>query len=75
MATFWPFGRKKAIQTDKQAMPMALVWTGAGFSLVPYATKTYIDGYTTNSAVYSVVSALMDKFSSIPFYAYEIKNQ
>lgn len=75
MATFWPFGRKKAIQTDKQAMPMALVWTGAGFSLVPYAVKSYIDGYTTNSAVYSVVSALMDKFSSIPFYAYEIKNQ
>lgn len=55
---------------------MQLIWTGSGFSLVPYAVNTYVqDGYTKNSAVYSIVTALADKFSTVPFYVYKVKNR
>jgi HK97 family phage portal protein len=74
MARFWPFNKKKAL-TDTR-LPMQIMWTGNGFSMVPYAVNSYIkEGYTMNSAVYSIVTALADKFSTVPFYVYKVKSR
>jgi HK97 family phage portal protein len=64
---------RKAI---KEAAPVnfGMMWTGGGFTMIPYSTTAYIkDGYNGNSAVYTVVTALMQKFSQIPFYVYRVK--
>jgi HK97 family phage portal protein len=70
--TIWPF-KKKAKQDSR--IPFQLIWTGGGFSMVPYAINSYINGYTGNSAVYSIVTAEMDKFADIPFYVYKIRDR
>jgi len=64
---------RKAI---KEAAPVnfGMMWTGGGFTMIPYSTTAYIkDGYNGNSAVYTVVTALMQKFAQIPFYVYRVK--
>lgn len=71
------FTRKAALPAKQDsALPFQFFWTGAGFTMIPANTMQYIrDGYEGNSAVYSVVNALMQKFASVPFYAYKIKSK
>ena len=68
--------KKKAAPSNGQPLPFQLIWTGTGFSMVPYATMTYIkQGYNGNAAVYSIINALMDKFVQVPFYLYKVKDE
>jgi len=68
----WPFKKKAA---KAEALPFKLIWTGSGFSMIPIGINSYINGYTGNSAVYSIVTAEMDKFADIPFYVYKVKDR
>ena len=67
------FNRK---QTSDGIFPFQFLWTGAGFTMVPATTNTYIeDGYMGNSAVFSVVNLIIQKFAQVPFYVYKVKGQ
>ena len=67
------FKRKAASVIDPG---FTLAWAANGWAIYPTNQKNYIQkGFKGNGTVYSVISKMASKFSTVPFYLYKVKNE
>jgi HK97 family phage portal protein len=70
----WNLNLTKAV--NKIEAPFGLVWQKNGFVLQNTDTEKLLnDGYGANSTVYGMIKTMHDKFASIPWILYKVKNQ
>lgn len=77
MGFFDYFKNKQPQPIQKKALTSPLCYPLIGSGVPQWYSdnsQTFIDQYTANPVIYSIVKLITDKISSVPFYLYEVKN-